>query len=380
MNHSRHTQVTRPAVLIVALTILLLIAACSSDNASDSTIEPERGLPVLVGRFPLPEGVALVLLEEGKLLRVHRSADGDVHRETLLDPEAMGFVGIVASTDRLRAWGATLPSGQLAVAVCSRGVCGSADSNGDPVSDDAQTRIFRSSDGGATWEISDALDGGFTVQAGLSLDELLLNRTGPISESTAEFVWWPSGEPVDRPGLGGSFGPYVLTSGNSSWWNGGTLVDGHRNPLLRLGDETASGSSGGYSFLPSADRSVVALNWSVRELADDDPLGVWRISVYEEWRSTYRVVDSFDFHRAFAPIAWLSESRLLVRGLFSPEMLGDTAAPRPTDTSAYLPAILDMEKRELMPLDFPTDAFGFGEQTLLVAAEIDPLAEIIADE
>jgi hypothetical protein len=151
MDHSRCYRATRAAILVAALSVLFCSAACGSDgvdavglatesdpssraravtqepsavstvtvpagnptvDVGDLTVEPgPRGLPVRTGRFPLPEGVALVLVDEGRLLRVHGSAAGEVSSRVLLDPEAMGFRGIVAPTDRLRGLGSDTPAG-----------------------------------------------------------------------------------------------------------------------------------------------------------------------------------------------------------------------------------------------------------------------------
>ena len=143
----------------------------SATAISDAVFVNARPLDVIAEPVELPAHLALVVVRNGELWRFHRAANGVVEERLLFDPFAYSSTRLISFWN-IHHLGATLPAGQLAIAACSEGECVGLGSS----SDDAQVSVFRSRDGGVSWEMADELDGVATIVAGSTLDAFVLQR------------------------------------------------------------------------------------------------------------------------------------------------------------------------------------------------------------
>jgi hypothetical protein len=234
----------RKAVLLLTGLVIVALAACEAGEVAPTNPTPPRaetpsptplqsigGVPVepleIGEQVEFPDDMA-ILVETGcyncdgparSLLRVYRSAAGEFSHDTLVAVEQFGleprevqtdgavreeqpyFTGYVLSPDAL----------QAVVGVCSAGNCIDV---GGPPSADAQTTLFRSQDGGGTWERWGALDGGVSPVA-IRGDGVLLARYGAAA---SRFEMFPGGEAVEPSEGAASFAwPVAVPDGELLW-------------------------------------------------------------------------------------------------------------------------------------------------------------------
>ncbi|MDA0352634.1 MAG: SH3 domain-containing protein [Chloroflexi bacterium] len=316
---------------------------------------------------PLPGTVALILARDGELWRVHRGVGGELEERLLFDPFAYAGNQLLSFQDTNHL-GATLPPGQLVIAVCTTGECPGSGASG---SIDAVVTFFRSDDGGVTWESAGDLDGIATVVAGRGLDSFLLERLPRTDDSrTGRIEWWPSGLIADPPATrdpGGdpiTLGAGTLGDSEVAWWTTeGALVTGAGSTLLDLGAELSGGSRAhGVAVLPNVDATRLAVTW-IETLPDGDA-EAWRWSIYDRLGASYAVSTTLAAPFKMIPTAWLSSSTLLVNG--------DVVD---TDGRRRIPLILDVTAHAVTPIDLA----GFDlEGGWAVAVQLGPFAEINA--
>jgi len=197
--------------ILVALTGVLIVAvtACSDEVPAPGSPTPsEPPVPETPSPTPIPtpdflSGLEILPLEirepidlplnvvlivengctqcDGPttgFVRVYRDASGVVRTDTLFTAATLNAR---ASTD-IRGFGVSEGAGDMVVAVCTRGECGWL----GPPSSDAQTTLFRSLDGGVTWNAEYMFDLDAWVQGLLDTGEAILSTNdrnpegGPI--------------------------------------------------------------------------------------------------------------------------------------------------------------------------------------------------------
>ncbi len=256
-------------LLALPLTVVALAACEAGEVAPTATMTPSPMPPPIetpsptplqsIGGVPVepleigeqvefPDDVAL-LIETGcyncdgpaeSLLRVSRNADGEFSRDTLLVVEQFGvgprevqsngsvreeqpyFTGYVLSPDAL----------QAVVGVCSAGNCIDV---GAPPSADARTTLFRSQDGGETWERWGALDGSVSPVA-IRGDGVLLARYGAAA---LRFEMFPGGEAVEPAEGAAAFAwPVAVPDGELLWPTAdGRVLPSDGNLFLDIGGD-----------------------------------------------------------------------------------------------------------------------------------------------
>ena len=362
---------TAVATAVVATATPTATVAATATPADVEFINA-RPVQVVPGRSELPSDLALIVVRDGELHRIHRSILGDVAERLLFDPFA--YTGTQLLTYQgLLVPSPALPAGQLAISACSSGECPGIGT----ASEDARATIFRSIDGGVTWSAGTELDGVARVVGGDGASGLLLQRLPRASDGRTDRVeWWPSGRVVDPPA---AWSPgrlaVALNDGRVAWWtiNDGQLVDATGRTLLDLGSELSGGSIGrGVGVLPNADGSRLAVTWV--EQSPDGSTQAWRWSVYDLQNGRYEVTDILDAPFQRLPAAWLSESTLLLSADLTWEALNEVAV---TPELPRLPVILDLIEGTATAIEVPGGTLGSG---WVVAVQRGPFAEVNAGE
>lgn len=229
------------------------------------------------------------------------------------------------------------------ISVCSRGYCGGV----GQVSADAQTTLYRSRDGGITWEDAGTAEGAASV-ASLTQQGPLLNLS-TFANGTSDYRFQVLGQSqVVRPPAGTE--PVLARGQLIGWRKPGTReilkVDG--TPLVTLPD------------VPGAVRPVQV----DAVLADGTILISWLGASGGAQPSTYvGVMTNGALVRAFKGDASLSIGSLLTQGVG----FGNVAAsPTDVDPSSsdnrdkYHPAWIDLHTGEINLLELYGPAFGSG--------------------
>jgi hypothetical protein len=370
-----------PATAAIAVLILLITAACDDDEAQPAptatintpmslatrtpgatptpsatrasaatptptaTMAPEviDGVEVLPLQFgeeaELPDDVALIVEAtcqpcdgpSSGLYLVYRDASGQVRMDDLfgetLDllppamstPAAIGPIGPYIHSLTLNN-----DASDMVVDVCTHGRCVWI----DETSPDAQSTLYRSNDGGVTWEEFGVLDGSYYVQA-LAKKGLLLNSPyQPENGWNPKYELFPSGEPVEPP-PGASRGPLALPGGELAWpTDDGRLLRDDGSQILTLGQ-------GGWvqHIVPDASGQRLAV-------ASIKRLGVFSLDG--------RPITAFSSSYAPELAGWLSDT-LVVGSIGAPGELLPTPGPGPV----IVPAIFDLEAGEAHPILHP---------------------------
>ena len=236
------------AVLLGIAALALLLAACEDEEGTPTgpsptstpadtaaPVESIDGVPIVplaIGdEVELPQDIALIM-EIGcmechcpcvdGLVRVYRDSSGEVKSEPLFIPEDELPPRLVASDKAETGFEEVEPyiiggfavsdgGSQIAVAVCSRGYCGPYEPA--EATADAQTTLFRSLDGGLTWEELAVLDGAYAVD-GVVNDGVIVST---VFEKTTTHQIVPRGEIPERPAQAApGFPPFVL-AGEMVW-------------------------------------------------------------------------------------------------------------------------------------------------------------------
>ena len=197
----------------------------------------------------LPEDVALII-ETGcyqcdgpptGLYRLYRDASGEAADRRALYPRGLGAPAATvatteeASVDESYITGLALSddASQIVAGVCTRGYCGGL---GFPTAD-AQTTLYRSSDGGVTWTQFGLFDGGGWVTAITNDGVVVSGPYGPEEQPAPKFTLFPSGEPVQLPPGPTGYWPLTLPGGELAWrTEDGRLLRSDGSDVLPLGE------------------------------------------------------------------------------------------------------------------------------------------------
>jgi hypothetical protein len=174
-----------------------------------------------------------------QLLRVYRRPAGEFAVELLFSPERAGLgprlvehpSGPSEQPAYVTGFAMNRGASEIIAAACTRGSCGAF----EPISDDALTSFFRSTDGGITWASYGELPG-VAYPLGLTASGTALASVQ--SPNTFSYRLIPSGEPVTTP-TEAQIWPTV-TSGGQIFWNAparGTLYEDGALYLLPQGSQ-----------------------------------------------------------------------------------------------------------------------------------------------
>ena len=335
-----------PTASVEATSAPSSVAATATAEAGP-TVEP---VEIEQGWFELPANVAVVIAENERLVRLHRTIEGTIEERVLFDITEHGGTRVL-SFGTFKA--PTSLQGQLAVSVCTGSGCGGMVTT----SEVTNVTIFRSRDGGVTWEANE-LDEVWVIVEAEATDQLILRSLRPDGAATTQFEWWPSGEAVERP-IGDSRlrDPEILPDGQVAWWApSGRLLDSDGSELLDLG---AGGD--GLSVLPEPGGKRLAVIW--REF------GEWRWSVAEPAGAGYEITRTFAAPIPMAPVAWLGETQWLMTGNYRETQLT-------IRDPGHLATVFDFS-------GVPARVMPFGEDLgsgWAVAAQVGPFAEVRAGE
>lgn len=265
--------------LLVALALLL--AACAAEEggrptatpatpavtATPAAPEPSPAVepsvtPVVIGGVEaqpltigdvaqLPANVA-VIVETGcyncgappsGFLRVYRNSSGRFRRDTLLAADSLALGPRAVQSDGGAVRGEPLymtgrafstDAWQAVVGVCTRGSCIEL---GESPSADAETTLFRSQDGGVTWQEWATIQGSALPLAMGDEGVLLAHFSAERPESMYELV--PGREPVEPPESDVGW-PMMLPDGELLWpTDDGRILNSDGSTFLDVGTDTA---------------------------------------------------------------------------------------------------------------------------------------------
>lgn len=332
----------------------LTLSACTIFGADDptpavpasptATVEgTPTAEPTSAGRLPDAQdvvmGEAVPLSGELALIvtageRIRRDASGVVVTEALFEPWLWGASHAVTYWN-IHYLGPTLPPGMLLITACTTADgCGGVEVA--PAA--ARSAVYRSRNGGVTWEADEEFDAVYQVASTVSFDRALLARLPRGTEHQAShFEWWPGGEIVEPPqGWNSDRLPQVLPGGAVAWWLiDGRLVTTGGVTLVDLREQTDGGAPRGIAVLPRLEGDRVAVTWEMTTA--DEPRGRWYWSIYEVVGSTFTHVSTYEAPSAMIPVAWLDP----VRFLFNSTL----------DDVGRLPAVMDLSTGEAAPID-----------------------------
>jgi hypothetical protein len=350
-----------PATEAIAVLILLIAAACGNDEtqpaptatsgpatltplatptlvpptpAATATPEVIDGIEVVPLQFgeeaELPDDVALIVEAtcepcdgpSSGLFRVYRDASGQVRMEEL-------FRGDPVSVRPLPADSTVVDSdaSEMVVEVCTRGSCQWI----DEASPDAQSTLYRSTDGGVTWEEFGVLDGKHYVVA-IAKEGLVLSAWGQETEWKQKYELFPSGEPVEPPPAADENPPLTLPDGELAW----PTEDGR---LLR---------DDGSQILTVSQGETVRDH--VRQIVPDasgERFAVGSLTLIGVFSYDGRPISLFSFMNGEVG-GWLSDTLVAGKAYVPEELL-----PTPEQGYVVLPTIFDLESGEAHPIPHP---------------------------
>ncbi|TET95150.1 MAG: hypothetical protein E3J29_07360, partial [Dehalococcoidia bacterium] len=170
----------------------------SAATATPEVIDGVEVIPLQIGEeVELPDDVALIVKASCQpcdgpssgLYLVYRDASGQVRMEELSPGKTPGLLppgsgpvhNVVVNSD----------ASEMVVDVCTRGECVWIDDAGP----EAESTLYRSTDGGASWEESGVLDGKHYPVA-ITEKGLVVRAWGPETKWEYEYELFPSGGPL----------------------------------------------------------------------------------------------------------------------------------------------------------------------------------------
>lgn len=369
---------------VVGLGVVIGVSELSGDDGSDesavteptdhptpspagSTPEPAvtlNAIPLVLGEATsLPSGWSMVL-ETGcfqcdgpatGLIRVWRDSAGEPHMDSLFGPvttlktypfESNYTPADVASTDAGLSVGASADGSVLAVARCLEAGC----FNVEGPDTEAQSLVYRSLDGGVTWETLAQFDHEVLVQLVLSDGRVLISDQFAGSST---FTSLPDGAEIAPPAPATPvLKPIPLGDGTIGWLGGeGDVYDSNGGVVIDVpGDGVAT------SALVQVNGYAV-VHWSA-----DGGAGEQFISVYApDLRTTY----STD-HLPFDFVALTPEGLLITNVSASSDEL---RLPAPV---GLLPTLVSLVNGEMLAVSDPfTDAAYPADRYIVRALSID---------
>lgn len=398
-------------LVLIALSLLLVaaFAACrgggdSSDSGTATptstespttspTATPDGGdgeidaTPLQIGEEAgIPEDVTLII-ETGcfqcdgpteGLARVYSDASGQIRTDMLFDLDEMGLPPRVITDPKaetgtreeepfINGFAVSSDASEIIVSVCTRGGCVEPLSSPTP---DSETTLFRSSDGGVTWEQFTTLDGVHLVAALVQGDVVLLKLIQDESsqEYQREYILLSSGDSIAPP-QAASGSPVALPDGTLIWpTDSGRVVrsDGSVLATLPEGAQIAG-------ITPNSTGDRIAIVW-YREQTGQQV--TYRLTITSLDGGT---IDTFPLE-GFARVGgWLDDNRLIGNTTVTTEQL--TTQP-PVSGGAffvgYLPAILDLAAARIHPITQPffEQRFLNGRNHVLAAVQ-GPFARVV---
>jgi hypothetical protein len=359
-----------PTATVGPATPTPLATATPTATVAPQAIGGIEVIPLQIGEeAELPPNVALIIEAAGDgptnaLYRVYRDVSGEVRTDELATGETLGLPPRTVSTPGyIHSLALNSDASEIVVDVCTHGHCVYI----DEASPDAQSTLYRSTDGGVTWEEFGVLDGSYYVEA-LAKEGLLLSGPwGPEHQWKRMYELFPSREPVEPPPGAGEERPVSLPDGDLAWLTeDGRLLRSDGSELLALGE-------GAF---------VVAYRWRKIDL---DPSGSRLALTYRAGgRSAQDYLGVFSIDRRFSTLfsvpafamvgGWVNSNLLVGNAAISAEDLG---TPPPETFVGYLPVLFDLDARLVRPIPHPfLDAF-FGNRHHVQAVLLGPFARVV---
>ncbi|MFN0147473.1 MAG: response regulator transcription factor, partial [Dehalococcoidia bacterium] len=142
------------------------------------------------------------------LMRMWWDSRGTLHQRTVFD--ALGYGQ--AFTPYIESYAATSDATHLAVALCTKGICGLS----GPESEGAEITIVRSLNGGATWFEDGTFPGDATIVGLSAQNGILIGRPVELPASvTGSYSYYPGARPAPAPGP--SLSPIVIGGAGTAW-------------------------------------------------------------------------------------------------------------------------------------------------------------------
>ena len=373
-----------PATGVVAVLILLMAAACDNNGtqpaptatihqpvslatttptatAAPEVIDGVEVLPLQLGEeAELPSDVALIVERNfqgwtGGLYRVYRNASGEIKTDTLAPSSEEGGV---------HSWAMNGDASEIVIDFCTGGCVSIGDATPD-----AQQTLYRSTDGGITWQRLGALDGSYYVVALRAEGILLFSPPGAHVQREARYDLFPNGEPLEPPP--GASRHSLILSGDEVVWatEDGRLLRSDGSEYLAIGEG---------NFAPS-----FASSWKI----DLDPEGTRIALTY--WLEQQHHLGLFSVDRrsrtAFSTPTQLSvggwlDSNLLIGSASIPaEYLSTPVSENYSEFhNGTLPVLIDLEARLIHPIPHPfLDLSSTGRRQLVQVVLHGPFARVV---
>ena len=372
----------KPAVVrfaIAAFAAALLFAACGDGEPADTTPAPSavssptpahtlaspspppavsEAIPLEIGpEAPFPENTALII-ETGcwgcdgpprGLDRLYHRPDGSWSIETLVDPSRLGLSPYRDSAGAERwpyiAGYAIAPElSEIAVGVCVGGSC--ATDGLDSWAPDSLLAVYRSADGGVTWEKLGEIAAGLSLGGAAGPGRYFVSRSEVRNVVTYEI--FPDAEPVIPPA--GATWAFAVIGGKPLWGTEDSRILGPDGSLfVDFGADTHPGP-----ISSDGDRTVIAWHWTIFPSEHTD-----FVSVIETGSTSTFELPGLSL--AMIPFAGQS-------------LLGNVTHP----SGRYAPSIVDTNAYILRPLGEPFTGPDFASgRNHIVAALRGPFARVV---
>ncbi len=369
----------RPRTLFALVLVTpVFLVACGGDGSGDAstatlpgpspTVEMLSGAPVTslsIGPdVDLPHDVALIV-ETGctecdgpteGLIRVYRDASGELRTDTLYQRPAEPRDTFISS------YALSADASTIVVGVCPGGTCPFL----APAQPGAQTLLYRSNDGGVTWEQLSTPDGVYDVRAVIGDNAIL---QGPLDDQgflQHRFVALPGGAEFAPPAPNTDL--FMLGGGELVWRTGeGRLLGTSGGDVVSLGEGLQVAWVAGGRF------------WL------DPTGGQFALVVYDEDTKYYLGLfagggEPQRFYRldGYASIGgWLDDRRAIGNAVIPVDSL---TTPLPEDfpfrsgSTVTLPAVFDFDAGRVHPVPRPfVDRYG---RNRVVAVVQGPFARV----
>ncbi len=356
-------------------------AAASSPTASSPT---PAGTPAdaLQGVASLEIGAALefprdvvLMIETGcwqcdgpasGFARVYLDPSGVIREETIFSPEKLDLGPRLVTTDEgvlerqpfITGFAAQPDGSEVTVSVCVKETCGSGGL--DAWSADSEVALFRSTDGGVTWEDFGKIEEGGYVIGSLG-DGAVLVALYSANLAPASYRRFPGLDPVARPQTGALSAPLVLTDGTIVWPDRSHLRRADGSAILNL---PFGGGPHQIEAVFQGPRAQIAVTWLAN--LPEQPRLISRFDSDGTHVETHELPDFFRFG------AW-PDARLFGNANFS----NDQPQVKPPDESdGYLPAVLEGETIRPLAGPFLENPLGT-ERNHIVAVQHGPFARVV---